>query len=338
MHFRTHTKPESIGQSGRWQSPYHDTMIDHDKNVGTVLKALDDLGIADNTFVMYSTDNGPHMNTWPDGAMTPFRNEKNSNWEGAYRVPAFVRWPGQFPANTTLNGIVSHEDWLPTFAAAAGVRPARHPARSIWRRSKSRSKPRRVADDADHFGLLLPFPPVQPAYVGRRARDATDLHGLHLNGPAGPGITTVSLAAQSDSQALQRMVATERAFAAATAEIDEVQTIAPPDYRSKFNKDNNYASQAIPGLGSPIRIDPAFDTPLAASAGTETMVVAGGCFWGVQAVFQHVKGVVSATSGYAGGNAEQSEPSAIIDPTDRSIPPVKITKVIPTAIIPLLDT
>ena len=63
-------------------------MIDHDKNVGTVLKALDDLGIADNTFVMYSTDNGPHMNSWPDGAMTPFRNEKNSNWEGAYRVPA----------------------------------------------------------------------------------------------------------------------------------------------------------------------------------------------------------------------------------------------------------
>src|SRR5271157_426564 len=88
MHFRTHTKPESVGQSGRWQSPYHDTMIDHDKNVGTILKALDDQGIADNTFVMYSTDNGPHMNSWPDGAMTPFRNEKNSNWEGAYRVPA----------------------------------------------------------------------------------------------------------------------------------------------------------------------------------------------------------------------------------------------------------
>ena len=95
MHFRTHTKPESVGQSGRWQSPYHDTMIDHDKNVGTILKALDDLGIADNTFVMYSTDNGPHMNSWPDAAMTPFRNEKNSNWEGAYRVPAMFRWPGK---------------------------------------------------------------------------------------------------------------------------------------------------------------------------------------------------------------------------------------------------
>ena len=120
MHFRTHTKPESIGQSGRWQSPYHDTMIDHDKNVGTVLKALDDLGIADNTFVMYSTDNGPHMNTWPDGAMTPFRNEKNSNWEGAYRVPAMVRWPGKIKPGQVSNEMVAHHDWLPTLLAMAG--------------------------------------------------------------------------------------------------------------------------------------------------------------------------------------------------------------------------
>jgi len=120
MHFRTHTKPESIGQSGRWQSPYHDTMIDHDKNVGTVLKAIDDAGIADNTFVMYSTDNGPHMNSWPDAAMTPFRNEKNSNWEGAYRVPAMVRWPGHIKPGTVSNEIVAHHDWLPTVLAMAG--------------------------------------------------------------------------------------------------------------------------------------------------------------------------------------------------------------------------
>jgi len=120
MHLRTHTKPESIGQSGRWQSPYHDTMIDHDKNVGTVLKALDDLGIADNSFVMYSTDNGPHMNTWPDGAMTPFRNEKNSNWEGAYRIPCMVRWPGQIKPGQISNEIVAHHDWLPTLLAVAG--------------------------------------------------------------------------------------------------------------------------------------------------------------------------------------------------------------------------
>jgi arylsulfatase A-like enzyme len=120
MHFRTHTKPESIGQAGRWQSPYHDTMIDHDKNVGQVLKALDDLGIADNTFVMYSTDNGPHMNSWPDGAMTPFRSEKNSNWEGAYRVPGMVRWPGKIKPGQVSNEMVAHLDWLPTLLAVAG--------------------------------------------------------------------------------------------------------------------------------------------------------------------------------------------------------------------------
>ena len=120
MHLRTHTKPESVGQSGRWESPYHDTMIDHDKNVGTVLKALDDLGIADNTFVMYSTDNGPHMNSWPDGAMTPFRSEKNTSWEGAYRVPAMFRWPGKIKPGQVSNDIVAALDMLPTLMAVAG--------------------------------------------------------------------------------------------------------------------------------------------------------------------------------------------------------------------------
>ena len=95
-------------------------MIDHDKNVGTVLKALDDLGIADNTFVMYSTDNGPHMNSWPDGAMTPFRSEKNSNWEGAYRVPAMFRWPGKIKPGQVSNEMVAHLDLLPTILAMAG--------------------------------------------------------------------------------------------------------------------------------------------------------------------------------------------------------------------------
>jgi arylsulfatase A-like enzyme len=120
MHFRTHVKPKSRGRAGRWQSEYHDTMCDHDDIVGELLHQLDELGIADNTIVFYSTDNGPHMNTWPDGGMTPFRNEKNSNWEGAYRVPAVVRWPGKIPAGQVLNGIVSHADWFVTFLAAAG--------------------------------------------------------------------------------------------------------------------------------------------------------------------------------------------------------------------------
>ena len=120
MHLRTHTKPESIGQAGRWQSPYHDTMIDHDKHVGQLLDLLDELGIAEDTIVIYSTDNGPHMNTWPDGAMTPFRSEKDTNWEGAFRVPEVVRWPGKIPAGVVSNEIVQHHDWLPTFLAAAG--------------------------------------------------------------------------------------------------------------------------------------------------------------------------------------------------------------------------
>ena len=121
MHFRTHAKDGSQEQAGRWQSEYHDVMIDHDGNIGEMLDYLDELGITDDTIVVYSSDNGPHMNTWPDGGMTPYRCEKNSNWEGAYRVPAVVRWPGHIEAGTILNGIVSHNDWFVTFLAAAGA-------------------------------------------------------------------------------------------------------------------------------------------------------------------------------------------------------------------------
>ena len=120
MHFRTHVRPGSRGQAGIWQSAYHDTMIDHDRHVGRLLDKLDELGLADDTIVMYSTDNGPHMNTWPDAAMTPFRSEKNTNWEGAFRVPMMVRWPGHIPAGVVSNEIISHLDWLPTFVSAAG--------------------------------------------------------------------------------------------------------------------------------------------------------------------------------------------------------------------------
>src|ERR1700723_2994505 len=120
MHLFTHTKETSLGQAGRWQSPYHDTMIDHDKNVGDILSYLDELGITDDTFVMYSTDNGPHMNSWPDGGMTPFRSEKNTNWEGAFRVPLIVRWPGKITAGQVSKGVAQHHDWLPTFLSMAG--------------------------------------------------------------------------------------------------------------------------------------------------------------------------------------------------------------------------
>lgn len=120
MHFRTHTKASSIGQAGRWQSQYHDTMIDHDKHVGEMLNLVETLGLSENTIIVYSTDNGPHMNSWPDGAMTPFRSEKNTNWEGAFRVPLLMRWPGKIPAGVVSNEIVSHQDWAPTLLAAAG--------------------------------------------------------------------------------------------------------------------------------------------------------------------------------------------------------------------------
>jgi arylsulfatase len=120
MHFRTHARPQDVGRSGRWQSEYHDVMIYHDECIGEMLDLLDELGVTDDTIVMYSTDNGPHMNSWPDAGMTPFRNEKNSNWEGAYRVPALIRWPGKIAPGTLFTEIVSHLDWLPTLLAAAG--------------------------------------------------------------------------------------------------------------------------------------------------------------------------------------------------------------------------
>jgi arylsulfatase A-like enzyme len=118
MHLYTHIPKEAEGISG--QGFYNDAMVLHDRAVGKLLDLLDELGIADDTIVQYSTDNGPHYNTWPDGAITPFRSEKNTNWEGAFRVPCFVRWSGKFEAGKVLNGIVTHQEWLPTLLAAAG--------------------------------------------------------------------------------------------------------------------------------------------------------------------------------------------------------------------------
>jgi arylsulfatase A-like enzyme len=118
MHFRTHVAEKNLGKSG--QDPYSDRMVVHDEQIGMILDKLDKLGIADNTIVMYSTDNGPENDTWPDGATTPFRSQKDTNWEGGWRVPAFIRWPGKIKAGTVLNGIVSHIDMFPTLLAAAG--------------------------------------------------------------------------------------------------------------------------------------------------------------------------------------------------------------------------
>jgi arylsulfatase A-like enzyme len=121
MHFRTHVRPEHRDHPGLTaRTEYADGMIEHDGTVGKLLKALDDLGIANNTILIYTTDNGPHMNSWPDAAMTPFRSEKNTNWEGAFRVPCMIRWPGHIQSGQVSNEIVSGLDWFPTLLAAAG--------------------------------------------------------------------------------------------------------------------------------------------------------------------------------------------------------------------------
>jgi arylsulfatase A-like enzyme len=117
-HFRTHLAAKNRGKSG--QDDYSDRMVTHDEQIGQMLDKLDEIGVADNTIVMYSTDNGPENDTWPDAANTPFRSQKDTNWEGAWRVPCFMRWPGKIKAGTILNGIVNHQDMLPTLLAAAG--------------------------------------------------------------------------------------------------------------------------------------------------------------------------------------------------------------------------
>jgi arylsulfatase len=118
MHFRTHVAEKNLGKSG--QDPYSDRMVVHDEQIGMMLDKLDELGIADNTIVMYSTDNGPENDTWPDGANTPFRGQKDSNWDGGWRVPCFIRWPGKIKPGTVFNDIVSHIDMFPTLLTIAG--------------------------------------------------------------------------------------------------------------------------------------------------------------------------------------------------------------------------
>ena len=118
MHIFTHLKPESQGKTGLGVSA--DGMVEHDGHIGQLLKKLDDLKVTENTIVIWTTDNGAEVMTWPDGGTTLFRGEKNTNWEGGYRVPLVVRWPGVITPGTEINEIVSHEDWLPTLLAAAG--------------------------------------------------------------------------------------------------------------------------------------------------------------------------------------------------------------------------
>ena len=121
MHFRTHVRPEHRDKPGLTsRTEYADGMIEHDATIGTILKTLDDLGITNDTIVIYTTDNGPHQNSWPDAGTTPFRSEKNTNWEGAFRVPCLIRWPGRIQPGSVANEMVSGLDWMPTLLAAVG--------------------------------------------------------------------------------------------------------------------------------------------------------------------------------------------------------------------------
>jgi arylsulfatase A-like enzyme len=121
MHLRTHVRADHRDKPGLTsRTEYADGMIEHDNVVGTILKAVDDVGIGNDTIVLYTTDNGPHQNSWPDAGTTPFRSEKNTNWEGAFRVPCIIRWPGHIQPGSISNETVSALDWLPTFMAAVG--------------------------------------------------------------------------------------------------------------------------------------------------------------------------------------------------------------------------
>ncbi|BFM14018.1 arylsulfatase [Maricurvus nonylphenolicus] len=149
MHFWTHPAQKHLGKSG--QGFYNDVMVAHDELVGDMLKQLEELGIADNTIVVYSTDNGPHYNTWPDAAITPYRSEKNTNWEGGYRVPAMVRWPGKIKGGQVSNEMMSHQDWVPTLMAAVGDSKIK---RKLRRGTKLGDKEFRVHLDGFNF---LPY-------------------------------------------------------------------------------------------------------------------------------------------------------------------------------------
>ena len=164
MHFRTHSAGKHQGKSNG-QGEYNDVMVAHDENVGRMLDKLDELGIADNTIVMYSTDNGPHFNSWPDAGITPFRSEKNTNWEGGWRVPAFMRWPGNIPAGSVANGIVSHQDMAADTArrgrrarhhteAAGRSRHRRHDVQRAHRRTQHAAVPHRRGG-REPAGLVL---------------------------------------------------------------------------------------------------------------------------------------------------------------------------------------
>ena len=184
MHIFTHLKPESEGVTGL--GVYADGMVEHDGHVGQLLAKLDELGIADNTIVMYSTDNGAETFTWPDGGTTMFRGEKNTQWEGGYRVPTVIRWPGVIEPGTVINDIAAHEDMLTTFLAAAGepdVKEELLTGKQIGDRNLQ-GPPRRLRPPAGAEGRGGMAAPRVPLLDRRRQRRGAALRQLEGDVPA----------------------------------------------------------------------------------------------------------------------------------------------------------
>nr|WP_200994530.1 arylsulfatase [Rhizobium rhizogenes]QCL09887.1 type I phosphodiesterase / nucleotide pyrophosphatase family protein [Rhizobium rhizogenes] len=154
MHVFTHVRESMRGQSGMPGNEYADGMVEHDQMVGKLLKKLDELGIADNTIVVYTTDNGPNQWSWPDAATTPFRSEKDTNWEGAFRVPAMVKWPGHIQPGQVSNGMVSGMDWFPTLLAAAGDPDVKSRLLSGWKPEGSATSFRNHLDGYNQLDYL----------------------------------------------------------------------------------------------------------------------------------------------------------------------------------------
>ena len=213
MHFRTHCAEKHKGKSG--QGDYNDVMVAHDENIGMMLNKLDELGIADDTIVMYSTDNGVHYNTWPDAGITPFRSEKNTNWEGGWRVPCFVRWPGKFKAGTVLNGIVTHQDWLATFLAAAGEPDIKE---KLLKGHKAGKKTFKV--HIDGFNML-------PYLTGEVKESPRQLLLLHQRRRRHPGDPHAGLEGGADGAARQAAAVLDRAVREA-AGAEDVPPAARP--------------------------------------------------------------------------------------------------------------
>ena len=154
MHVFTHVRESMRGQSGMVGNEYADGMVEHDQMVGKILKKLDELGIADNTIVVYSTDNGPNQWSWPDAATTPFRSEKDTNWEGAFRVPAMIKWPGRIQPGQVSNGMMSGLDWFPTLLAAAGDSDVKSRLLSGWKPEGSATSFRNHLDGYNQLDYL----------------------------------------------------------------------------------------------------------------------------------------------------------------------------------------